>query len=182
LSDAGVAEPKEAGAAIPFLRCGTQACTGGATVVTAIGPCCAAGENMCGYNGQDLNRSGSTNTYPSCVPQDFPAAARVSTPCGAYFDQLEADLASDAAGNEQLHSNGGYDLRVNNTVYTFDGCCLASGECGAFLSQQRAPAGNPVFLSFGCVSVKRLKDEFSLGVNRTRPEPTLPPTCSPSEP
>lgn len=174
LSDAGVT--MDASAPTPFIRCGTQACTGGATVVMAIGPCCAA-ESVCGFNGQDLNRSGNVTSYPSCVPKDVPPAVRTSSHCGAYFDQLESNLGADQAANDALHTNGGYDLRVNNSIYTFDGCCLASGECGAYLTQQRAPAGEPVFLPFGCVSVSRLKSEFQLGTLRT---PQLSPACNPT--
>ena len=116
---------------LPTIWCGANTCEGNIIQNRVVNPCCVpdgtgAKTDTCGFEADDIKAANPASPFSGCVPRDVPAAS-ASTYCGEFWDQVEMEK----------QDNGGLDIRSGSVRFTFEGCCLPTGECGA---QNRHPA------------------------------------------
>jgi hypothetical protein len=154
------------------LSCGSLKCTGATIASTEVRACCTdatdAGPAGCGLIADDIKKANPSSRFTGCVPKDVPQAS-ASSYCGEFWDEVETN------GRD----NGGLDIMSSGIQFVYEGCCLASGECGAYL---RSPRDVPAIdTHLGCVSFGRLREALSAGSDGgTAPSPKNPPFCNPS--
>jgi hypothetical protein len=161
----------DAGPSAMNVSCGAQQCTGAMVASTNVRACCVGGADAgaagCGLNADDIKKANPASKFTGCVPKDVPQASP-STYCGEFWDEVESD------GKD----NGGLDLVSNGVALVYEGCCLESGECGAYLRSPRDIPGIDAHL--GCVSFARLKDALSSSAEGgTAVSPKNVPFCNP---
>jgi hypothetical protein len=169
--DGGSSSSTDAGSSAMNMTCGTQQCTGASIASMDVRACCVAatdaGPAGCGLNADDIKKANPASKFTGCVPKDVPQAS-ASSYCGEFWDEVETD------GKD----NGGLDIVSAGVPLVYEGCCLESGECGAYLRSPRDIPGIDAHL--GCVSFGRLKDALSSGADGgTPPTPKNLPFCNP---
>lgn len=171
--DSGKSPAMDAGPSAMNVTCGTQNCTGTSIASMDVRACCVAGDagtgaGGCGLNADDIKKANPSSKFTGCVPKDVPQAS-ASSYCGEFWDEVET------GGKD----NGGLDIMSNGIPLTYEGCCLDTGECGAYLRSPRDIPGIDAHL--GCVSFGRLKDAISSGTDAGMSTPKNLPFCNPKD-